>query len=562
MQSRRFMADKVVVAHLTEELLMRSRHILSRGIFAAALWTVCIPSLSAAEAAERRPFVGVMTISSLNDVQDDLHYVFESAGIPEKARTIQAMANLMTAGFGSAGIDSTKPLGWAIVDRQADYAPFGFVPIEDEEQFLKLVRVYVPYVKVTHAGQKEPPPNDEFVVHFQDGYAFIYYGKKAAVRFASPKDFIPEDAKLFDFSVSVQVDQIDDEHFVETFEAIYADLQARIPDLPKLSDDELPEQIVAQAGNLFVGFRISQEDRGTVLEMRLAPKAEKSFEQFQPVEISNIEFSTNAYWGALLNLLDDVPELRELAGNMAPVEQKILFQLQPTAKQIRLRVKIGKAYPRIVAHAYSSTFSDMMPFGMPPKTLILLGYLIGGPPSIEPAFDEATGLSLKQSSRKLLLVCQAKDTVKTDDNTLAATLQQSVRDQLKSRDITTSKISKSKTPDLQTTSAKDLATLGKSEEAGFVISLLIKKFTLVEDGSSDLYRCRATVDVSVIRVGNGESIFEREVNIHFPLRGPVSNKKLPLKRFRELSIKDLSQQIGYIFYERYAGDYDAPTELE
>ncbi len=107
-------------------------------------------------------------------------------------------------------------------------------------------------------------------MHFRDGYAYIYYGKKAAARFASPKDFIPEDAKLFDFSVSVQVDQLDDEHFVETFEAIYADLQARIPDLPKLSGDELPEQIVAQAGNLFVGFRISPEDRGNVLEMRLA----------------------------------------------------------------------------------------------------------------------------------------------------------------------------------------------------------------------------------------------------------------------------------------------------
>lgn len=95
-----------------------------------------------------------------------------------------------------------------------------------------------------------------------------------------------------------------------------------------------------------------------------------------------------------------------------------------------------------------------------------------------------------------------------------------------------------------------------------MILLLIKKFTLVEDGSSDLYRCRATVDVSVIRVGNGESIFEREVNIHFPLRGPVSNDKLPLKRFRELSIKYLSQQIGFIFYEHYAGDYYSPTGLE
>ncbi len=209
---------------------MRSHQFLVRVVLVAACLVSNVQSSSSDE-REPPPVEGVLTITSLSNVQDDLHYVFESAGIPEKARTIEAVANLMTAGFGSVGIDPDKPLGCAMLGRQADYLMFGFIPIKDEKQFLKLVREYVPDIRVIQAGKKEPPPSDELVVHFEHGYAFIYECKGILIRFPTPKEFIPDRAMSFDISVSFKVEQFR-ASIEETFKNIHTDLQQRIPDLP------------------------------------------------------------------------------------------------------------------------------------------------------------------------------------------------------------------------------------------------------------------------------------------------------------------------------------------
>src|SRR5688500_11516432 len=46
--------------------------------------------------------------------------------------------------------------------------------------------------------------------------------------------------------------------------------------------------------------------------------------------------------------------------------------------------------------------------------IVTLGYLIGGPPSIEPDFDAKTNVSLKKKGKKVLVMCYAPKEVKWD----------------------------------------------------------------------------------------------------------------------------------------------------
>ncbi len=537
---------------------MRSRHVLCRGLLATVLCFVCLSELSTAEAEDRSPVFGVLTITSLNNVQDDLHYIFESAGIPEKARTVEAVVNLMTAGFGAAGIDPAKPLGCAMLAPQAGDLVFGFVPIADEEQFLKLVRVYLPDIRVTRAGGKEEPPTDELVVHFEQGHAFIYYSNAVPVQFPSPADFIPERAKLFDLSVSVQVDQYRDE-LLETFEAIHADLGRRILDLPKLPDQKLPRQIIQQTTNLFAGFRISRKDRNNVLELTLSPPTGKAFEQFSPNSNMNVRFSTDAYLDDFLDLVRDAPEVQALVKKSAQRDNKVWFQILSAREKVRVRLTIEEAYQRIVAHAYGASYSQLQSMTMPSSSMLVgLGYLIGGPPSITPEFDKATHFSLKHSPQKILLICQAEPAVAKLHADLAASLQKAVQIRFQTHEIQTSTLSETNAPVAVVTSAKELVALGKAEQTNYVISLRIKKYSLMEEDATDLYRLRSTVDVEVLRVGDGKAIFKHELKVVYSLRQPASTENIPRDRFKNLSMSFLSEKVGQLFYERYAGS-DIPN---
>ena len=46
--------------------------------------------------------------------------------------------------------------------------------------------------------------------------------------------------------------------------------------------------------------------------------------------------------------------------------------------------------------------------------IVTLGYLIGGPPSIEPDFDAKTNISLNKKKKKVLVLCYAPKEVKWD----------------------------------------------------------------------------------------------------------------------------------------------------
>lgn len=189
--------------------------------------------------------------------------------------------------------------------------------------------------------------------------------------------------------------------------------------------------------------------------------------------------------------------------------------------------------------------------------ILLLGYLIGGPPSIEPEFDKETGISLDKKERKVLVLCYAPKEVKWDFDSIDRELGRHVSHRLNQNKI------KVIDPDAVQAWLDEHADdwdqpgeIGKEFEVDFVVFMEVSKFTLYEPGNSNLFRGESETLLKVYEMedGEGKEIYSKEVNSKYPIHQPVSTSDYSYYDFKRLYLSSLSEEIGRHFYEHYAGD--------
>lgn len=196
----------------------------------------------------------------------------------------------------------------------------------------------------------------------------------------------------------------------------------------------------------------------------------------------------------------------------------------------------------------------LMPIGC--SQIVTLGYLIGGPPSIEPDFDKVTGISLNKKGKKVLILCDAPKEVKWDFDSIDRELSRYVAHRLSANKI------KVMDPDavnewLDLHADWDTPDeIGRYFEADYVIFLEVNEFGLYEQGSMSLYRGHAECMITVYKMedGEGENIYSKEYVSKFPLLEPVSTSDQSYYDFKRLYMSRLSDEIGRHFYEHFAGD--------
>jgi hypothetical protein len=189
---------------------------------------------------------------------------------------------------------------------------------------------------------------------------------------------------------------------------------------------------------------------------------------------------------------------------------------------------------------------------------ILFGYLLGGPPSIEPDFDTQTKKSLSEEEKKVLILCYAPTEVKWDFEAIDRELAKHVSHRLNQNHI------KVVHPDAvqawldQNSDWDKPQQIGADLKADYVIFIELSTYSLYEENSSNLFRGRSDVIVSVYEMdketGDGDVIYNKEVASRFPLHEPVSTHDMSYYDFRRLYMSRLSEEIGWLFYEHYAGD--------
>jgi hypothetical protein len=208
--------------------------------------------------------------------------------------------------------------------------------------------------------------------------------------------------------------------------------------------------------------------------------------------------------------------------------------------------------------------------------VMLLGYLIGGPPSIEPDFEVKTKDSLREKGATVLVLCYAPTELKWDNEAVDEELARMVAGQLNRNEVKVIdpdrvKAWLDKHPDWDKPSE-----VGAAFGVDFVVYIDLHEYGLFEESSNNLYRGRADLIVSVIkmdevekkdrldedvvRTRDGESIYSKNIVSRYPEATPVSADQYPYASFKKMYLLRLSDQIGQLFYESYAGD-DIPHRV-
>lgn len=188
---------------------------------------------------------------------------------------------------------------------------------------------------------------------------------------------------------------------------------------------------------------------------------------------------------------------------------------------------------------------------------ILLGYLIGGPPQIEPVFEAQTKKSFTDRGVRVAVVCFADDELKYQydniDHIVAARLtQRLIQNKIEVVDPSLIRVWLEENRDWDSP-----AEIGAEFNVSFVVYVDIADFSLYEHGSSTLFRgrCEATVQVHEMEAdGDGKNIFSQDVISAYPTQVPRSASEVSYDTFKMEYIWKLSEEIGRMFYPYLNGD--------
>lgn len=190
--------------------------------------------------------------------------------------------------------------------------------------------------------------------------------------------------------------------------------------------------------------------------------------------------------------------------------------------------------------------------------IVLLGYLIGGPPSIEPDFDAMTKKSLTDKDIVVAVACYAPKDVLYDFSHIDRDLTRMVSQRLRDHKITV------RHPDVvfkwidENPDYDQPVEIGVALQVTHLIYIDLTNFTLYEKGSHELYRGRSEGMVTVFEIDkdseDGEPIYTKELLSVFPLAVPRSSYEVSKQVFLGQYLARLSEEVGRLFYEHYNGD--------
>lgn len=187
---------------------------------------------------------------------------------------------------------------------------------------------------------------------------------------------------------------------------------------------------------------------------------------------------------------------------------------------------------------------------------VLLSYLIGGPPSIEPDFDGETGLSMTGKDVTVAVVCYAPTELKwnfpqIDDEVAAQVTYRLFEHKIKVVEPDYIRAWVDEHPDWEVASE-----IGEAFNADYVIEIELESFSLYEESNStSLYRGKTVGFVHVADMSQGgDRIFSKDLDFAFPTRVPRSAYDQALTSFKREYLSRLSEKIGWMFYESYSGD--------
>ncbi|MCA9035040.1 MAG: hypothetical protein KDA91_07920 [Planctomycetaceae bacterium] len=190
--------------------------------------------------------------------------------------------------------------------------------------------------------------------------------------------------------------------------------------------------------------------------------------------------------------------------------------------------------------------------------VVLLGYLIGGPPQLEPLFEKETGKSFTDKDVRVAVVCYAPDELKYQFDNIDHVLSKSISMHLAQKGkVDVVRPDKVRTWLEENRDWDTPVEVGAAFDVRYVVYIDLADFSLYERDSVNLFRGRCEAIVSVYEMkadGTGRPIFSRDLNSAYPTQVPRSASEVSYDTFRMEYFIRLSDEIGRMFYPSFNGD--------
>lgn len=196
--------------------------------------------------------------------------------------------------------------------------------------------------------------------------------------------------------------------------------------------------------------------------------------------------------------------------------------------------------------------------------ILLLGYLIGGPPTKEPKFHEVTKKSMDARNTTVLVYCYAPNDLKYDQDKVDYEVAKTVALRLNAEGIKVVDPDRvyawlDSNPDFERE-----VELGAAFNATYLIKIDLHDYSLFAERSHDLYQGRCNGHISVWEMDmksdgktakkSGKIIFSTDVASRYPKEMPVQSSQCTSEYFKKLFLSALSAEIGGLFYPTLVGE--------
>jgi hypothetical protein len=194
------------------------------------------------------------------------------------------------------------------------------------------------------------------------------------------------------------------------------------------------------------------------------------------------------------------------------------------------------------------------------NAVMLLGYLIGGPPTTDPDFEVRTKQTLAGKNKKnvVLVYCFAPKELKWDNESVDYDIAKHVAHRLLQNKI------KVIDPDQvyawldRNDKWRKTAEIGKHFKVDYLVHIDVKDYSLFEPNSPNLYRGQGDIIVNVVKMNeektDGHVIYTAPIKSAFPTRGPKDSSEISFSEFKKYYLSALSDEIGRLFYPKETGD--------
>ncbi|MFN0054576.1 MAG: hypothetical protein ACKV0T_20565 [Planctomycetales bacterium] len=200
------------------------------------------------------------------------------------------------------------------------------------------------------------------------------------------------------------------------------------------------------------------------------------------------------------------------------------------------------------------------------QAVLLFGYLIGGPPMIEPDFNKQTSEKLDGKNKTVLVMCYAPTELRWDNDAVDYELSKFVAHRLNANSI---KVMDPDRVHAWLDKNKDwskISEVGAEFQVDYIVHIDLKEYSLFEEHTHELYRGRSDAVVSVIKMNedkkDGDSIYSKELKSRFPKTMGVSVYQYSYADFKQLYLATLADEVGMLFYPYAAGEDIPRTALQ